>query len=198
MGKKIQGFAHLFGFGASASEETEDDKEKSKKAKSRKAEEDKKDPDAEGDDEDDDQNKDQDEKDKEGSAAEDDDEADAEDGDDNDGDDEDEDRDVKKGRRAERKRCARIFGSKHAANRVDLAASLALNSGMSSAEAIRILASTATSTPDASNRKRSLDDRMRALGNVTVGQDINNAPSGSASALANKMTSLYNQTVGKK
>ncbi|SUQ37366.1 hypothetical protein LGL94_11365 [Yersinia ruckeri] len=82
---------------------------------------------------------------------------------------------------------------------MDLAASLALNSGMSSAAVIRVLASTSAATPAASTpRKRSLDERMQALGNVQVGQDAADAPSGSAQALVSKMTGLYNQTVGKK
>ncbi|WP_165476368.1 hypothetical protein [Klebsiella pneumoniae] len=50
---------------------------------------------------------------------------------------------VKNARIAERKRCARIFGSKHAAANPALAASLAFNTGMSSATAIDVLASTA-------------------------------------------------------
>ncbi|ENA1760190.1 DNA primase [Yersinia ruckeri] len=209
---KIKGFSHLFGRGAKASEENEEDKdkdkdkEKSKKAKGRHAEEDE----DQDDNEDEEKNgkkakgrraesddDDQDEKDPD--AEDDSDDADADEGEDDDGDDEDEDRNVKKGRRAERKRCARIFGSKHAAGRVDLAASLALNSGMSSAAVIRVLASTSAATPAAStSRKRSLDERMQALGNVQVGQDAADAPSGSAQALVSKMTGLYNQTVGKK
>ncbi|EKN4704980.1 DNA primase [Yersinia ruckeri] len=208
---KIKGFSHLFGRGAKASEENEEDKdkdkEKSKKAKGRHAEEDE----DQDDNEDEEKNgkkakgrraesddDDQDEKDPD--AEDDSDDADADEGEDDDGDDEDEDRNVKKGRRAERKRCARIFGSKHAAaGRVDLAASLALNSGMSSAAVIRVLASTSAATPAASTpRKRSLDERMQALGHVQVGQDAADAPSGSAQALVSKMTGLYNQTVGKK
>ncbi|WP_145544246.1 DNA primase [Yersinia massiliensis] len=184
---KIKGFSHLFGRGAKASEETEDDKEKSKKAKGRQAEEDEKDPDAEEDDDDSNDNPDdQDEKD-----------PDAEDeGRDDDGDDDTDDRNVKKGRSAERQRCARIFGSKHATGRGDLAVSLALNSGMSSAAVIRVLASTAATSPASAPRKRSLDERMQAHGNVQPGQDTAAASKGAS--LVNKMTSLYDSAKGKK
>jgi hypothetical protein len=58
---------------------------------------------------------------------------------DDDGDD-DRNKAVKNARIAERKRCARIFGSKHAAANPALAASLAFNTGMSSATAIDVLA----------------------------------------------------------
>jgi hypothetical protein len=120
-------FAHLMGFKKKASEDEDDDKEKGKKAKSRRAEEERDDeenaeeeddredmedddsnPDAE---EDDDDDKEQGKKAKSRRAEEDDDDEEN-----------DESRDVKKGRRAERKRCAAIFGSKHAAGRPDMAA----------------------------------------------------------------------------
>ncbi|CNJ02095.1 hypothetical protein [Yersinia intermedia] len=196
MGKKIkiQGFAHMFGFGAKATEENEDDKDKAKKAKGRQAEEDEKDPDAE---ENDDNNPDdQDEKDP--NAEDDSDDVDADEGSDNDGDDDTEDRNVKKGRSAERQRCTRIFGSKHATGRGDLAVSLALNSGMSSAAVIRVLASTAATAPASATvpRKRSLDERMQALGNTQPGQDAAGASKGAS--LVNKMTSLYDSVKGKK
>jgi hypothetical protein len=58
---------------------------------------------------------------------------------------------VKNARAAERKRCARIFGSKHAAANPSLAASLAFNTGMSSAAAINVLASTAPASATSSN-----------------------------------------------
>ncbi|MDN0102978.1 DNA primase [Yersinia bercovieri] len=192
---KIKGFSHLFGRGAKASEETEDDKEKSKKAKGRQAEEDEKDPDAEEDDDDSNDNpEDQDEKDPD--AEDDSDDAGADEGRDDDGDDDTDDRNVKKGRSAERQRCARIFGSKHATGRGDLAVSLALNSGMSSAAVIRVLASTAATSPASAPRKRSLDERMQAHGNVQPGQDTAAASKGAS--LVNKMTSLYDSAKGKK
>ncbi|MGE4773912.1 DNA primase [Yersinia enterocolitica] len=197
MGKKIkiQGFAHMFGFGAKATEENEDDKDKAKKAKGRQAEEDEKDPDAE---ENDDDNNPDDQDEKDPNAEDDSDDADADEGNDNDGDDGEEDRNVKKGRSAERQRCARIFGSKHATGRGDLAVSLALNSGMSSAAVIRVLASTAVTAPASATvpRKRSLDERMQALGNTQPGQDAAGASKGAS--LVNKMTSLYDSAKGKK
>ncbi|MFV8759273.1 DNA primase [Yersinia enterocolitica] len=193
--EKIKSFTHLFGRGAKATEETEDDKNKAKKAKGRQAEEDEKDPEAE--ENDDDSNDNPDDQDNKAPDAEDDpDDADADEGSDDDGDDDTEDRNVKKGRSAERQRCARIFGSKHATGRGDLAVSLALNSGMSSAAVIRVLASTAATAPASASRKRSLDERMQAHGNAQPGQDTAAASKGAS--LVNKMTSLYDSAKGKK
>ncbi|MCB5301740.1 DNA primase [Yersinia bercovieri] len=194
---KIKGFTHLFGLGAKATEETEDDKNKAKKAKGRQAEEDEKDPDAEEND-DDNNPDDQDEKDPNAEDDSDDADADADEGNDDDGDDDTDDRNVKKGRSAERQRCVRIFGSKHATGRGDLAVSLALNSGMSSAAVIRVLASTAATAPASATapRKRSLDERMQAHGNTQLGQDTAKASKGAS--LVNKMTSLYDSVKGKK
>ena len=108
------------------------------------------------------------------------------------------DRNVKKGRRAERNRCARIFGSKHATGRGDLAVSLALNSGMSSAAVIRVLASTTATAPVSASapRKRSLDERMQAVGNAQPGQDAVAASKGAS--MVTRMTSLYDSAKGKK
>ncbi|EKN3987775.1 DNA primase [Yersinia enterocolitica] len=197
MGKKIkiQSFAHLWGGSAKATEETEDDKDKAKKAKGRQAEEDEQDPEAEENDDDSNDNPD-DQDNKDPDAEDDSDDADADEGSDDDGDDDKEDRNVKKGRRAERDRCARIFGSKHATGRGDLAVSLALNSGMSSAAVIRVLASTAATAPASASRKRSLDERMQAYGNAQPGQDTAAASKGAS--LVNKMTSLYDSAKGKK
>lgn len=197
MGKKIkiQGFAHMFGFGAKATEETEEDKGKAKKAKGRQAEGDEKDPDAEENDDDQNDNPD-DPDDKDPDAEDDGDDADADEGSEDDGDDGDEDQNVKKGRRAERNRCSRIFSSKHAAGRGDLAVSLALNSGMSSAAVIRVLVSTTATAPASTSRKHSLDERMQALGNVQLGQDTVAASKGAS--LAKQMTSLYDSAKGKK
>ncbi|EKN4117257.1 DNA primase [Yersinia enterocolitica] len=197
MGKKIkiQSFAHLWGGSAKATEETEDDKDKAKKAKGRQAEEDEQDPEAEENDDDSNDNPD-DQDNKDPDAEDDSDDADADEGSDDDGDDDKEDRNVKKGRRAERDRCARIFGSKHATGRGDLAVSLALNSGMSSAAVIRVLASTAATAPASASRKRSLDERMQAYGNAQLGQDTAAASKGAS--LVNKMTSLYDSAKGKK
>ena len=191
MAKKPFSFAHLIGLGASASEE--DDDKKSKRAKARRAEEDERDDDAEDDDRDDDAEEDERDDD-----AEDDDDPDASEEDDSDDDD-----DRKKGkaaksaRIAERKRCARIFGSKHAAANPSLAASLAFNTGMSAAAAIDVLASTAPATQPQATRNRSLDQRMQESENVRLGQD-GEKPSGGKATLVNKMTSLYNSTKGEK
>lgn len=191
MAKKPFSFAHLIGLGASASEE-EDDK-KSKRAKARRAEEDERDDDAEDDDRDDDAEEDERDDD-----AEDDDDPDASEEDDSDDDDDrKEGKAAKSARIAERKRCARIFGSKHAAANPSLAASLAFNTGMSAAAAIDVLASTAPATQPQATRKRSLDQRMQESENVRLGQD-GEKPSGGKATLVNKMTSLYNSTKGEK
>ena len=194
---KIKGFSHLFGRGAKASEETEDDKDKVKKAKGRQAEDDEKDPEAEENDDDSNDNPD-DQDNKDPDAEDDSDDADADEGSDDDGDDDTEDRNVKKGRSAERQRCARIFGSKHATGRGDLAVSLALNSGMSSAAVIRVLASTTATAPASASapRKRSLDERMQAVGNAQPGQDAVAASKGAS--MVTRMTSLYDSAKGKK
>lgn len=196
MAKKAFSFAHLLGRGTSASEEDED--KKTKKSKARRAEEDERDDDAE-----DDPDNDAEEEDPEEDAEDDSDDPDAseEDDPDDDGDDGDDDRKeskaVKNARIAERKRCARIFGSKHAAANPALAASLAFNTGMSSAAAINVLASTAPAFQPQSARKRTLDQRMQESHNVRLGQDGENKPGGK-SALVSKMTSLYNSTKGEK
>lgn len=191
MAKKPFSFAHLIGLGASASEE-EDDK-KAKKAKARRAEEDDRD-DAEDDERDDDAEED----DRDDDAEDDDDDPDASEEDDSDDDDDHkEGKSAKSARIAERKRCARIFGSKHAAANPSLAASLAFNTGMSAAAAIDVLASTAPATQPQATRNRSLDQRMQESENVRLGQD-GEKPSGGKATLVNKMTSLYNSTKGEK
>lgn len=197
MAKKAFSFAHLLGRGTSASEEDED--KKTKKSKARRAEEDERDDDAE-DDPDNDAEEEDPEEDPEEDAEDDSDDPDAseEDDPDDDGDDDrKESKAVKNARIAERKRCARIFGSKHAAANPALAASLAFNTGMSSAAAINVLASTAPASQPQSARKRTLDQRMQESHNVRLGQDGENKPGGK-SALVSKMTSLYNSTKGEK
>lgn len=192
MAKKPFSFAHLIGLGASASEE-EDDK-KSKKAKARRAEEDERDDDAEDDERDDDAEEDE----RDDDAEDDDDDPDASEEDDSDDDDDrKEGKAAKSARIAERKRCARIFGSKHAAANPSLAASLAFNTGMSSAAAIDVLASTAPVSQPQATRGRSLDQRMQESHDVRLGQD-GDKPSGGKATLVNKMTSLYNSTKGEK
>lgn len=202
---KFNPFAHLMGNKAKA---TEEDDEKTRKAKGRRAEDDDDEENAENDDP---ESEDQDEE-KEGrkakkaksKKAEDDDEdpnAENDDenaeGDDEDAEDDEDNKDVKKGRRAERKRCARIFGSKAAAARPDMAAHLAFNTRMSSSEAISILKAMGGSLAPQSNR-RSLDARMREEEQVRLGQDAEVAPKGSTASLVNKMTNLYNSNKGGK
>lgn len=194
-------FAHLLGLKKKASEEEDDDKEKSKKAKSRRAEEER---DDEEDAEDDDDREDMEDDDDREPGAEDDDD-DKEKGkkaksrraeeDDEDAE-EDENRDVKNGRRAERKRCAAIFGSKHAAGRPDMAAHLAFNTRMSAREAIDTLATMGAVAPQPQGRK-SLDARMRESEQARLGPD-GDKPATGKNALVSKMTSLYDTARGNK
>ncbi|WP_413506692.1 hypothetical protein [Serratia proteamaculans] len=196
-------FAHLMGFKKKASEDEDDDKEKGKKAKSRRAEEERDDEedaeeeddreDMEDDDDSDPDAEEDDDKDKEkgkkakSRRAEEDDDADAEE--------DDENRDVKKGRRAERKRCASIFGSKHAAGRPDMAAHLAFNTRMSAGEAIGTLATMGAVAP-AKTARVSLDSRMQAE-QVRLGPD-GSKPATGKNALVSKMTGLYDSARGIK
>ncbi|MEM8145818.1 hypothetical protein Q4R42_17845 [Morganella morganii subsp. sibonii] len=194
-------FAHLIGLGKKARASEEDEDKKVRKAKGRKAEEDECDEDAE-DDEDREDAEDQDDE-KQGRKAKkaDDDDPDAEDdenaeGDDEDAEDDDENKDVKKGRRAERKRCARIFGSKAAAGRPDMAAHLAFNTRMSSSEAISTLKAMGAVQP--ATQRASLDSRMRAEQQVRISPDAQAPAAGSAAALVQQMTGLYNSNKGAK
>jgi len=192
-------FAHLIGRKAKA---TEEDDEKTRKEKGRRVEDDDEEENAENDvpeseDQDDEKEGRKAKKAKSKKAEDDDDEdPDAED-DDEDAEDDEDNKDVKKGRRAERKRCARIFGSKAAAARPDMAAHLAFNTNLSSSEAISTLkAMGGVSAPQ--NNRRSLDARMREEEQVRLGQDAEVAPTGSAASIVNKMTSLYNSNKGGK
>ena len=214
MSMKIRGFGHLFGRGANASEDDEDEKEKSKKAKGRRAEEDdnddqddkdksKKSQRAEGDDDSDDEedkDKEKSKKAKSRRADDDDDDADADEdedeGDENDGDDDEDDRDVKKGRRAERNRISRILGSKYAAGKGPLAVSLAITTGMSSAAAIRVMASSGPAPVASQPRRMSLDERMSKVENHQLGNADNGGPS--ANSVVSRAAALYNQVKGKK
>lgn len=207
MAKKPFSFAHLVGLNRSAAaraaeEHDDDDEEKrGKKARSSRAEEqdddDNRDPDAD-DDSDDPDAEDDDSKDPD--ADEDDDkkrDPDASEGDDDDGDD-DEKRDGRKARTAERQRCARIFNSSYAAANPALAASLAFNTGMSSADAIRVMKSSGSAAAAPEPRRASLDDRMRSAGNVRLGPDGQKTTATRASAVVEKMTGLYNSARGNK
>ncbi|HGG8742995.1 TPA: hypothetical protein ACJJXK_004630 [Enterobacter asburiae] len=179
-------FAHLMGLGASASEEEED--KKAKKAKARRAEEEEEEETAE--------EETAEEEEEEETASEEDDDPEAEE--DEDGDDPKESKSARQARSAERKRCARIFGSKHAAANPSLAASLAFNTGMSSAAAINVLASSAPAAAASQpSRKRSLDQRMQESHQVRLNPDGGQKETGK-SALVSKMTGLYNSTRGEK
>lgn len=198
MARKPFSFAHLVGLNRSAAaraadekDDDEDDDNQGKKARGRRAEEkderEEDDPDAE---EDDDDDPDADDKG---------DDPDADEGDDKDGEDDDDKPDARRARSAERKRCARIFGSRHAAANPALAASLAFNTGMSSSAAIRVMHSSAGSAaPQGKTLRRSLDERMRASGSVRLGPDGQQARKGSADGVVEKMTGLYNSARGKK
>ncbi|MET4860345.1 hypothetical protein [Morganella morganii] len=197
-------FAHLLGRGKKAKASEEDEDKKVRKAKGRKAEDDEQEESAEDDEpesEDQDDEK-QGRKAKKAKKAEgDDDDPGAEDdenaeGDDEDAEDDDENKDVKKGRRAERKRCARIFGSKAAAGRPDMAAHLAFNTRMSSSEAISTLKAMGAVQPV--TQRASLDSRMREEQQVRISPDAQAPVRGSADALVQKMTGLYNSNKGAK
>lgn len=196
-------FAHLIGLGKKARASEEDEDKKVRKAKGRKAEEDERDEDAEDDEDREDAEEQNDEKQgrKAKKAEGDDDDPDAEDdedaeGDDEDAEDDDDNKDVKKGRRAERKRCARIFGSKAAAGRPDMAAHLAFNTRMSSSEAISTLKAMGAVQPE--TQRASLDSRMRAEQQVRISPDAQAPAAGTAAALAQQMTGLYNSNKGAK
>jgi len=198
MAKKLSRFAHLMGLRARSSEEEEErdetqeeekDDAKGKKAKSRKAEDEKDDPNA--DDEQDDPDSEDDSEDPDAS-EEDDDGAE-------DGDDEKEAKAVKQGRRAERERCARIFGSQHAAGNPSLAAALAFETGMSSAQAIKVLSSSGRPVGvSLAPARMTLDQRMSGVKNVQLGMDKKPAAASSAKGRAEIMTGLYNRAKGVK
>ena len=196
---KTFSFAHLFGGSVKATED-DDDKQskKGRKAKGRAEEEDrdddKRDDDAE-DDRDDDERDDDAEDDDSDSDADDDDDTDP-DAEEDDGDDRKEDKASRQARQAERRRCARIFGSKHAAGNISLAASLAFNTGMSSSAAIDVLKGNAQ--PQSSGSRRvSLDERMSRVRNHQLGND-GDSRSDSADSVVSRATALYNKVKGKK
>lgn len=187
-------FAHFFG-GARASEEDDEKSKKARKAKGR-AEDDERKDDAEDDEDDvdaeDDERKDDAEDDDDDVDAEDDDDTDPED---DDGDDRKDDKASRQARQAERRRCARIFGSKFAVNNVALAASLAFNTGMSSAAAVDVLRSNRPQQPQGKGR-RSLDERMQNAEQVRLGKDGAQKTGGNA-GLATQMMGLYDSATGR-
>lgn len=157
--------------------EEDDDKSSQKGKKAKKANED--DPDAEDDEDDPDPD-----------AEDDDDDPDAEE-------EEDENKDVKKGRKAERQRCAAIFSSKHAAGRPDLAATLAFTTRLTAKEAIRVMRANGRTVTGAvvqlsQPKHQTLQDRMAREPQTKIG--VNGGKSGNSTA--EKMMSLYNRTTG--
>lgn len=158
-----------------------DDKSSKKGKKAKKANED--DPDAEEDDPDAEED--------DPDAEDDDDDPDAEE------DEEDENKDVKKGRKAERERCAAIFSSRHAAGRPDLAATLAFTTKLSAKEAIRVMRANGRTVTGAAvqlgqPKRQTLQDRMANEPHPKIG--VNGGKSGGSTA--EKMMSLYNRTTG--
>lgn len=87
----------------------------------------------------------------------------------------------KKSSSAERDRCARIFASKEAAGRPDVAARLAFHSNMSADEAINLMALMPTQA-----KRSTIDERMNKVKNPNVGiegPDSHNASASSLNAL---------------
>lgn len=195
-------FAHLFGSGVRASDEDDDRKsKKARKAKGRAEDDKDRDDNAEDNERDDDAEED----DRDDNAEDDDGDTDADEGDDtdpdaedDDGDDDSDDKGAHKARQAERRRCARIFGSKYAAANLPLAASLAFNTGMSSAEAVSVLRASGSQAATQTSRRHSLDERMEKIGKVRLEQDDSSRAQSGKSALVSKMTSLYNNARGEK
>lgn len=162
--------------------EEDDDKSSKKGKKAKKANED--DPDAEEDDPDAEDDED------DPDAEEDDDDPDAEE-------EEDENKDVKKGRKAERQRCAAIFSSKHAAGRPDLAATLAFTTRLTAKEAIRVMRANGRTVTGSvvqlgQPKRQTLQDRMAREPQTKIGVDGGK----SGNSTAEKMKSLYNRATG--
>lgn len=195
----LSNYAHLLGMKPKGARADEDEDEKAKKAKARRADEN--DDDEEAEDDDSDENAEDDDSDEN---AEDDDGDEKPSGrkakskkasDEDDGD--EADASVAKGRAIERKRCARIFGSKAAGIRPDMAASLAFSTSLSASVAIAQLEQAAAFGAPQGGRM-SLDDRMRGEQKHRLGPDAKKpAATGTAGKIA-RMTELYNQVNGVK
>lgn len=107
---------------------------------------------------------------------------------------EDENKDVKKGRKAERDRCAAIFGSKYATGCPDLAATLAFTTTLSAKEAIRVMcasgrAVTAETVQPDPPKRQTLQDRMASEPHPKIGVDAGKEGGGPAEQLIG----LYNR-----
>jgi len=196
----LSNYAHLLGLKPKGARAEDEDDEKAKKAKARRAEDDDdNDPDADDGDDNDPDADDDDEND-----------PDAEEDDDDkpagrkakgkkaeDGDDDEADAKVAKGRAIERKRCARIFGSKAAGIRPDMAASLAFGTSLSANAAIAQLEQAAAFGAPQGGRM-SLDERMRSTRKHHVGQDAQQQATTGTAGKINEMTNLYNAINGGK
>ncbi|EHJ8971171.1 hypothetical protein G6S35_003122 [Salmonella enterica] len=188
---KLKSFAHLLGRSARASEE--DDEKESRKAKSGRAEDDEKEESAEDD------GKDESAEDDNGEENASEDDGDDDNGDDEsageeDDDDEKESPSVKKGRRAERARCAAIFACREASFRPDMAAHLAFNTSMSAREAINLMKTMGTT---GGRRGDSLASRMAGQPDYRAGQDSYRHQQGGTSAMAG-LLNAYNTIKGVK
>lgn len=181
-------FAHLLGRRPSAKRAEEKDREEKG---SKRAEEDEEEEKAE---EDGDEEK----------AEEDDSDAKAEDPDDED----DEDKEAKKakggagktyaaGRSDERKRCAAIFASEHAAGLPHVAAQLAFTTSLSAADAIAVMAGVTVTAQQ--GKRGGLADRMASTSIPNVGADGGKQADASTPAgMAAKMTAVYDRLTGTK
>jgi hypothetical protein len=192
---KASSFAHLLGLPKAAKAEEDDDNKKQGPdesdddyAKRMEDEEKKDDEDGDGakgtkadDDGDGDAEDDPDDKKKVKKAKK------AEDGDD------DDDEGMKAARKAERKRCAAIFGDASAGTRPDLAAHLAFNTSMSATEAIELLKAAAVG-----GRGRSLADRMATVTVPNVGAGGVSANDGSAKSVAAQILAAGAKRRGEK
>ena len=105
-------------------------------------------------------------------------------GDDADAEDDDESEEAKAARKAERARCAAIFGTKAAASRPDMAAHLAFETGMKASAAIKMLGAIAAGQP----KGASLASRMATVKQPIVGSEVprDSAPQSSAAAATAK------------
>lgn len=196
LGAVAASFAHLLGrpTPAAASTKAEDeDMEEDEEAKG-----------AEDSDEEDESDDKKDAKAKKAKKAKEDDEdetdAENDDSDEDGDDDEDTDKDgaKKAGRKAERARCAAIFGAKSAGTRPDLAAHLAFNTDLSAKAAVALLDAAAIGHQPTKGR-RSLDERMSAVKTPNPGQDGGQAPdANTAEGLAAKMRAIYDAGTGKQ
>jgi len=121
----------------------------------------------------------------------------ADDGDDDSDDDKEDGPSARAGAMRERRRCAAIFGSRHAAGRPDLAAHLAFNTNMSVAEAIGTMKTLVDGEKaGARGARSSLADRMQAESVPNPGHGASAAPTG-AKGLAAAMIAASKKAYGK-